>query len=121
VELLGYDLDFAEVQAGERLRLTLYWRALSKMDTSYTAFVHLLDGQSRMWGQQDHVPAGRPTTGWLEGEIVVDGYELPVRADAPPGEYVIEVGLYDPVSGERLSLLSESRDDRILLGRVRVR
>ncbi len=121
VALLGYDLPAEQVQAGESLPLTLYWQALRPLDTSYTAFVHLLDGQSRIWGQQDRIPAGRPTTSWLEGEIVVDEYKLAVGAEAPAGQYTIEVGLYDPASGERLSVLSESRADRILLGQVRVR
>ena len=46
--------------------------------------------------------ATRPTTGWAAGEVIVDPYEIPVHPDAPPGRYVIEIGMYDPVTGERL-------------------
>jgi hypothetical protein len=33
---------------------------------------------------------------------VWDTYSLPVHYQAAPGEYVIQVGLYDPATGTRL-------------------
>lgn len=125
VELLGYDLDRISAKPGESLHLTLYWRALGSVDASYTVFTHLLDGESRIWGQKDNVPqAGAyPTTLWVEGEVVADEYEIVVKPDAPPGQYVIEVGMYLPQSGERLSVLDESgqvQGDRVLLGTVEI-
>jgi 4-amino-4-deoxy-L-arabinose transferase-like glycosyltransferase len=125
VELLGYDLDRISAKPGESLHLTLYWRALTAMDASYTVFTHLLDGASRIWGQKDNVPkAGTyPTTLWVEGEIVADQYEIVVKPDAPPGQYVIEVGMYLPQSGQRLPVLDELgqvQGDRILLGAVEI-
>jgi hypothetical protein len=96
------------------------------MDAGYTVFTHLLDGESRIWGQQDSVPkAGTyPTTLWVEGEVVADEYEIVVKPDAPPGQYVIEVGMYLAQSGERLPVLDELgqvRGDRILLEAVEIR
>jgi 4-amino-4-deoxy-L-arabinose transferase-like glycosyltransferase len=125
VELLGYDLDRTSTKPGESLHLTLYWRALADMDASYTVFTHLLDGESRIWGQKDSVPkAGTyPTTLWVEGEVVADEYEIAVKPDAPPGEYVIEVGIYVPQSGQRLPVLDELgqvQGDRILLEAVEI-
>ena len=107
VELLGYDLDRTSAKPGESLLLTLYWQALTAMDAGYTVFTHLLDGESRIWGQQDSVPkAGTyPTTLWVEGEVVADEYEIVVKPDAPPGQYVIEVVMYLAQSGERLPVL----------------
>ena len=55
----------------------------------------------------------RPTTGWLPGEIIRDIHTLTVAPDAPPGRYALEVGMYDPASGERLCL--PDGGDRILL------
>ena len=37
--------------------------------------------------------------------MIVDEYAIPVAADAPPGTYRIEVGLYDPLTGQRLPVL----------------
>jgi 4-amino-4-deoxy-L-arabinose transferase-like glycosyltransferase len=124
-ELWGYDLDRTSAKPGDNLHLTLYWRALTAMDASYTVFTHLLDGESRIWGQQDSVPkAGTyPTTLWVEGEVVADEYEIVVKPDAPPGQYVIEVGMYLPQSGQRLPVLDELgqvEGDRVLLGTVEI-
>ena len=125
VELLGYDLDHTSAKPGESLHLTLYWRALGSVDASYTVFTHLLDGESRIWGQKDSVPqAGTyPTTLWVEGEVVADEYEIVVKPDAPPGQYVIEVGMYLSQSGQRLLVLDELgqvQGDRILLATVEI-
>jgi hypothetical protein len=126
VELLGYDLDPNELQAGEAMHLTLYWRALDEIEVSYTVFVHLLDSENRIWGQHDSVPGNGtlPTTGWVEAEIIADEYELTVKPDAPPGEYLIEVGMYDAQTSHRLHVLStvegpvlgsQGPEDKILL------
>jgi hypothetical protein len=44
----------------------------------------------------------------------VDQYRIAVRADAPPGRYQIEVGLYDAATGLRLAAVDSA--DQILLG-----
>ncbi len=125
VEFLGYDLRSEEIRSGDTLSLTLYWKALAEMDTSYTVFVHVLDSENNVWGQRDSLPGGGtlPTTGWLPGEVIVDQYEVPIQPDAPPGRYVIEVGIYRAETGERLPIIDQKRqvvDDRILLEEVMV-
>jgi len=125
VELLGYDLAPTEASPGESIHLTLIWRCLSEMDTAYTVFTHLLDGGEQVRGQQDNPPVqgSYPTTLWVEGEVVVDSYEIEIQADAPPGVHVIEVGMYDPATVQRLPVLDPSGTvgDRVLLGQVTVR
>jgi 4-amino-4-deoxy-L-arabinose transferase-like glycosyltransferase len=126
VAFLGYDLDKVTVKPGGTLHLTLYWQALARMETSYTVFVHLLDAQSRTWGQRDNLPAKgtHPTTSWLPGEVVIDRYEIAVDATAPAGEYQLEVGMYDLATMQRLPAFDEQGNslpsDRILLSEVRV-
>jgi hypothetical protein len=107
VRLLGYDLQRTHLYAGESVRLTLYWQTRQPMTTSWKVFTHLLDGASQVWGQWDSVPVGGtyPTTGWQAGEIVRDEYEIPIRSDAPAGQYRLEVGMYDPQSGSRLAVV----------------
>lgn len=120
IKFLGYDLSDREVKAGEVLELTLYWQALGEIERSYTVFVHLLDERNRIWGQKDTIPGGgsMPTTGWVEGEVITDGYELAVHSEAPAGAYLIEVGMYLAETGERLpvfDMAEESLGDRLLL------
>jgi len=122
---LGYDVEARTFRSGENVRLTLYWEAQQAVDTGYTVFVHLLDGQERIWGQVDSVP-GRgtlPTTGWVAGEVIVDEYDVPIKGDAPAGEYVVELGMYDAATGQRLPVLGgDGREvgNRILLPRIAV-
>jgi hypothetical protein len=123
VKLLGYDLQPMALRPGEKLSLTLYWQVLRLMDTSYTVFVHLLDGEGSIQGQRDSVPGdgALPTTSWVEGEIIADGYEIPVTTDASSGLYSIALGMYDASTGGRLPLLDaegQPMGDHLLVGQV---
>jgi len=94
------------------------------MDATYTVFTHLLDENGQVRGQKDNPPVrgSYPTTLWAPGEVVVDEFEIPVAADAEPGSYVIEVGMYDPVTMQRLPVLDPTGvlGDRVLLAQVEV-
>ncbi len=128
--LLGYDLEPGPYEPGQVIGLTLYWQALTAMETDYTVFTHLLGPYNPLtngplWGGYDSRPGGGtyPTTVWEAGEIVVDEYKIPVQADAPPGEYQLEVGMYHLATMKRLPVLDDSgavRDDRILLGTLQL-
>lgn len=124
VALLGYDVD-DEVRAGETLKLTLYWQCAKEMGQSYTVFTHLLDQDNVIRGQLDTIPVGGevPTTSWLEGEVIVDHYAIPVDEGAAGGQYSIEVGMYNLRTGERLQAWDQGRNpvgDRIVLQQVEV-
>jgi hypothetical protein len=125
VRFLGYDLSTREIGAGGNLQLTLYWQALAETGVSYTVFTHLLDADERVWGQMDSLPlrGEAPTTSWVTGEIIADQYDILVDPDAPPGTYVIEIGMYEASTGRRLAVVANGRReerDRILLGSVEV-
>jgi hypothetical protein len=124
VRLLGYELDNRTVKPGDTIRLTLYWRTLEEMDEDYTVFTHLLGKDSLIWGQMDSQPLDGllPTSNWLAGMIVADGYDIAVAPDTSPGEYQIEVGMYLLETMERLTAVDEAgrhrlrlADDRVLL------
>jgi hypothetical protein len=121
VAFLGYDLEETRLVSGDTLHLTLYWQAQKRMEKSYTVFTHLLDTQNQIWGQKDNIPVSGnyPTTAWWEGEVVFDEYEIPIKTDAPAGEYRIEIGMYDATTGERLSIFTNQgqrlSENRILL------
>jgi len=103
IELLGYQVTNTQYPISN-IQLALYWRCLAPMSTSYTVFTHLLDPAGQQRGQRDSIPcAGQcPTTGWLEGEVLTDTYDIPVDPGAPPGTYTIAVGWYDAATGQRL-------------------
>jgi hypothetical protein len=91
------------------------------MDTSYVVFVHVVGPDGVIRGQWDSVPGGNslPTTGWLKDEIITDDYVVPMQAGAPPWQYTIEVGMYNPVTGERLLVTGDGRDS-VALGLLTV-
>jgi 4-amino-4-deoxy-L-arabinose transferase-like glycosyltransferase len=125
VRLLGYDLEHS-VEVGEPLRLTLYWQCVAEMTTSYTVFTHLLDVDNVVRGQVDQPPlAGEAlTTSWVEGEVIADIYEIPVDPDAPAGEYVVEIGMYEAATMDRLEAYDAQgtlQGDMVLLDSVLVR
>lgn len=103
-ELLGYDLGPGPHTSDRPIPLTLYWRAREGApNTDYTVFTHLLADDGHLVAQHDSPPAGgsRPTPGWLPDEIIVDRHEMTFR-ESYAGPVHIEVGLYDPVTLERV-------------------
>jgi mannosyltransferase len=97
VTLVGADIWSDTVSPGEALRMTLYWQARAEMDVPYTVFVHLLDAEGQVVAGHDAEPraGARPTTSWVPGEYVSDPVALTVPAELLPGEYIVEVGMYD--------------------------
>ena len=112
--LLGYDMPRMEYRPGETIPLKLYWQALEDGKGHYKVFTHLLDSNSLIWGQHDGVPASgkRPTEGWMRGEIIVDSHPILISPDAPSGRYIVEIGMYDPLTMERLEV--RGADGRVL-------
>jgi hypothetical protein len=126
VELIGYGLEETSVQPGGTIHLTLYWRALAEMGKDYTVFSHLIDEENRIWAQHDSQPQGgqRPTSQWVEGEVVVDEHALILADNVFPGVYQLEVGMYDWASGERLAVSENGQwvpENRVILGTVHLR
>jgi hypothetical protein len=70
----------------------------------YKVFLHVLDSENLIVGQRDAEPGGgaRLTTLWTPGEVVADNHGLPVNPATPPGDYRVEIGMYDSQTGQRL-------------------
>ncbi|HEX9923413.1 MAG TPA: hypothetical protein VGD99_12215, partial [Anaerolineae bacterium] len=129
INLIGHDTPPSIVPADGQLQaasvaLALYWQSSERpIETDYTVFTQLLGPDGQVWAQWDNPPqAGRyPTSAWIAQDRVVDRYRLELRPGAPPGEYRLLVGMYDPVSGDRLPVTVNSRpqpDGAIELSRL---
>jgi hypothetical protein len=109
IELLGYDLPSAEVESGQLLPLTLYWRATAPVPHNYQVFVHLTNPATTLWGQSDKLnPGDFPSTRWPLDRFVWDDHHLQVLPGTPPGEYRLSVGLYDLSSGQRAPVFDDA-------------
>ena len=128
-DLVGFDLDRAEsaYRPGDIVYMQLWWRATGDPGKDWTVFTHLLgparpDG-NRVWAGSDAQPGqgSVPTTAWAPDDLILDEYQLQLPPEAPPGDYEIEVGLYDPAqNGARAIATTPAGQDHVLLGSVRV-
>jgi hypothetical protein len=94
---LGSDASADSMEAGDRLDLTLYWRATSAPAADYRLQLALVSDEERIRVAED-LPLGRPdhpTSAWREGEIVRSPHSLRIPASVPPGRYAIEGTLLD--------------------------
>jgi hypothetical protein len=95
-------------QPGDTLTITLGVRRLQAVDHPYHVFLHLYGDPTPyeggpLWSQTDaRLCDSYPAPRWTDHEIIVQTYVLPVPVDTPPGGYTIVLGLYEPISGNRL-------------------
>ena len=107
VHLLGYKLPQKQVRAGEAFPVTLYWQAPpdKSPQANFIQFNNVLDSNGTLFGGYDRRPLEYYSTLlWAPGEVVVDGYAVPVDPDAPPGEYYLDVGFYLTVGESAVNL-----------------
>jgi hypothetical protein len=106
IRLLGYGLDTADARPGGEVRLTLYWQAIDTPRQGYTVFNHLIGPDGQSYGQFDSPPVSDAwlTQTWLPGEIIIEERTIPINANAIPGQYHINIGLYTAFDLTRLPI-----------------
>ena len=97
VSLLGYDLAPAALGAGDMGWLTLFWQATRDDLPDYVVGLSLLnlDGREVTYWLGRPVYSGYPTTEWVSGQIVQDPWKLSLTPNVSPGEYTIQLTLYN--------------------------
>ena len=106
ITLIGYDATNDAVAPGDKLTITLYWKAQQMLDINYQVFVHLLDQDGNLAAQSDKLNPGEfPSKRWSLDRYVRDEHQLILPADFPAGEYRLSVGLWVADDGWRLPLL----------------
>ena len=95
-KLLGYDLPNPRVQPGDELSVFVYWQNLEIVNANLIMFNQLYDADNNLWASFDHIlpPYYGGTILWVPGEVVQDGYTIPIAPDAPDGIYTLRVGLF---------------------------
>ena len=108
--LAGYAIAPATgiIAPGTTLTVTVYYRGVQPASADYTQFFQLYAPALGMAAQSDQPPrqGGNPTTTWMADEIIVDQVVLTVDPAAAPGQYTLNTGMYDPVSGARAPLMA---------------
>jgi len=113
--LAGWTLSAGSVTPGDTLTLTTYWRVEGPLQPPLAVFVHLLGEDSLPIAQWDGWPVA--TDGLEPGDVVVVAHPLRIPPETPPGERILQVGLYRPPDGPRLPVVGS---DRLILTTVRI-
>lgn len=104
LRLLGIDPPAALANAGDTVSLVTYWRALHRLSTNYSLFLHLdaPNGETIATVDQTH-PNNIPTSSWASGLYVRAPLRLVIPATASPIRYRLRVGIVEPKSHAWLS------------------
>ena len=94
---------------------------VERPDLPLSIFVHVYrQNNGRLHAQRDLM--GMPPSQWLPDLTFIQD-NFVVMGPSRPGAYIVAMGVYNVVTGERLPVLSDSGEllgDRVLIGRVRV-
>lgn len=115
--LRGYSVSAYELAQDDELRVTVYWQGVAESLPRLHSFVHVrnlhpddpLNPRSGdgIWAQQEnYAPGGRLTSQYQPGKLYVDEFRVRLPEDMPPGEYFLEIGLFNPETGEQLDPLA---------------
>ncbi len=124
----GLELGYAPLPmamfAGDALPLTLEWRVTHTPAPNWVVFVHLVDAGGQLHSQNDSPPQNGlwPFLAAPQGALLRDERAVLVPAMAPPGEYTLLVGLYDPQSGQRARVIAGegAGQDHVRLGSIHI-
>jgi 4-amino-4-deoxy-L-arabinose transferase-like glycosyltransferase len=99
----GY-VEQANLAAGATLHARLDWEIHRPLAQDYKLFAHVVDSAGQVVAQWDGLPGQNTarTSSWQPGETFVDHVLVRLPTDLPAGRYELQVGLYDPNSGERV-------------------
>jgi len=110
--LRGYTISEQKVAPGGQVLLTLYWQGNASEGVKLATFVHVRPGPGQPgnsqnpgghWAQDEHFnPGGRENVEFWRDQVYVDQVLLQLPAEIPPGEYLLEVGWFNPETGEQL-------------------
>lgn len=110
-QYLGYDIGGLELWPGRRVVMHLIWQALEPAPGDYSIFIHLRDENDTVIANWDN-PVARTADGWYStlvwesGEYIVDERTIALPDGvAPEGQgYRLVIGMYDPLTNERLPI-----------------
>ena len=123
IQLLGIERAVTISRTQAALVVLTAWRVTSEWQPSSTAiFIHVTDANGAIVGRAQDDRLGFPRHGWHTGDEFVQLQRIPI-ADVPPGNYVLELGVYTRDGGRRWMAQvanGQSLGDHISLGSIEV-
>ncbi|MBI2912192.1 MAG: glycosyltransferase family 39 protein, partial [Chloroflexi bacterium] len=123
LQLLAFRADRRTMAADDVLAFELEMAALRPAEDR-KLFIHLVDAEGRLWGQNDAAPlnGARRSSELQAGERFVERRGLRPDPGVPPGSYTLLAGVYPESGGPRLALRppSPASPDTLVLGKVEI-
>jgi hypothetical protein len=107
--LLGYTYEQDLAAKGTTWNMTTYWRVSDASSQPLVLFVHLLDQDNQVKAGWDALHVS--TQSWIAGDIFAQVHTLQVPPDVPGDTLRVELGVYSPVTLERLFLYTSSGEN----------
>jgi len=114
-QLLGYSIDsddapLPELNAGETIYITLYWRTEHDLIGDYEVFAQIWDETGAVIGAAHDYPfSGMYRTRlWRSAEVVASHHWLTLPDELPIGRYQLVAGLYQILENEPLIVSGEN-------------
>jgi hypothetical protein len=92
---------------------------------NYRYFVHILNDQQELVVSEDVMPAYGvyETNEWQPGQLIPLRQQVRLPPGLPPGRYWLELGWYDPLTGDRPTATDangQASEDRTIVGPLKV-
>lgn len=105
--------------------VSLQWQLPHTVNAQYKSSVFVRDAAGHTIGQVDNLLFNNlhlSTDRWAPDETAWDNMIVPLTPGAPPGEYTVEVGVYDAANLKRLSVRARDpvRENLITLGTLKL-
>jgi hypothetical protein len=120
VALAAITLPSCPIGPGLGTFVTFYWRVQQPLPAGTWLFVHVVNSHGVKAAAFDGPPLYDtfPVTSWRQGDVIIDREILTIAKTAPPGEYTVKLGWYNPKTGVRIPLISGATE--VLAGHLRV-
>jgi hypothetical protein len=106
------------LQPGQLLPVEFNWQPLQQPQTDYNLFLQLLTPGGTLVAQHDSPPNNGyiPTSTWRPSQSIISRHALALPPDLSAGDYRLIVGLYNPITGQRLA--GDPQRDFVELGQI---
>lgn len=102
--LFSLALSNRTTAAGDLLPLQLTWQTTTPLERDYQLSLRLINNRGDIFSQSDWPPlaAAGSTSTWPPNHPVADRRSLWLPPDIPPGNYTLQLVVYDPATGQPL-------------------
>jgi len=124
IRLLGSDIQ-KSVVSGDLAEFRLFWTvATDNLETDYSSILHLRDSAGNIVAEGGSFQPGQlATSHWEQGFYLEEIVNFEIPDFMPPGLYMLDVGLFNPETQQRLAVLNEAGnpvDSRIVVATLEV-